>query len=110
MQRIATFTKIHGNGNVEVIVNGIVNKEIEMLIKREDEKLRKKNEELKNLRALICSLERKRNKTIQEKYNAMMKPHNKATIREKIGLVVAGILSIGENFTYIEYPDWIERS
>lgn len=108
MQRIATFTKIHGNGNVEVIVNGIVNKEIEMLIKREDEKLRKKNEELKNLRALVHSLEKKRNKAIQEKYSAMMKPH-KVTIREKIGLIIAGIICWNEDFVYIEYPDWIER-
>lgn len=108
MQRIATFTKIHGNGNVEVIVNGIVNKEIEMLIKREDEKLRKKNEELKNLRTLVHSLEKKRNKAIQEKYSAMMKPH-RATVREKMGLILAGIICLNEDFIYIEYPDWIER-
>ncbi len=108
MKRIATFTKIHGNGN-EVIINGIINKEIEVRMTRESEELKKKNEELKNLRALVHSLEKKRNKTIQEKYNAMTRPH-KTTIREKIGLVVAGIISLSEDFNYIEYPDWTERS
>lgn len=108
MQRIATFTKIHGNGN-EVIINGIINKEIEVRMIRENEELKKKNEELRNLKALVCSLEKRRNKAIQEKYNAIIKPH-KATIREKIGLVVAGIISLSEDFVYVEYPDWIERS
>lgn len=107
MQRIATFTKIHGNGN-EVIINGIINKEIEVRMIRESEELKKKNEELRNLRALVCSLEKKRNKTIQEKYNAMMGPH-KTTIREKMGLIIAGIICWNEDFVYIEYPDWIER-
>ena len=104
MQRIATFTKIHGDGNVEVIINGIVNKEIEVRMTRENEELRKKNEELRNLKVLVCSLEKKRNEALKEKYSAMMKPH-KVTIREKMGLIIAGIICWNEDFVYIEYPD-----
>lgn len=107
MQRVATFTRIHGNGN-EVIINGIINKEIEMRMTRESEELKKKNEELRNLKALVYSLEKKRNRAIQEKYSAMMKPH-RATIREKIGLIIAGIICFNEDFVYVEYPDWVER-
>ena len=40
MQRVATFSRIVGNGNVEVIMNGMVNEEI----KRQQEELTRERE------------------------------------------------------------------
>ena len=65
MQPIATFTKIHGKGNIEVIMNNIVNREL--MRQRELE-----HQELERERDYANMIKNRRNELLKEKC-AMLK-------------------------------------
>lgn len=91
MQRVATFSRIVGNGNVEVIMNGMVNEEI----KRQQEELTREKE-WSNMIA------EQRNELLKEKY----KPKHKSIwyhTREIIYYILACALCICEDLKLIEY-------
>ena len=93
MQRVATFSRIVGNGNVEVIMNGMVNEEI-----------KRQQEELTREREWSNMIAEQRNELLKEKY----KPKHKSIwchTREIIYYILTCALCICEDLKLIEYID-----
>lgn len=98
MQRVATFTKIQGNGNIEVIMNGIVNKEIQRLRRQELEELEREREAVKMIK-------KQRDRLLAEKY-AESKPRRmsiRTRVKESIIFAWACLICWSEMLGLIEY-------
>jgi hypothetical protein len=105
MQRVATFTKIQGNGNIEVIMNGIVNKEIQRLRRQELFELNKANEELERERDAVKMIKKQRDRLLAEKY-AESKPRRmsiRTRVKESIIFAWACLICWSEMLGLIEY-------
>lgn len=86
MQPIATFTKFHGKGNIEVIMNNVVNRELthqreaeqkaleteRAFLWQEFQKANKKHElEMKGMNVCMNTIKNQRNKMLAEKLKAI---------------------------------------
>lgn len=99
MQRVATFTKIHGNGNIEAVMNGIVN--AELMRQRELER-----EELEKERDFANMIRARRNNLLKEKYIAIKaESHNGfcKRIKEDVIFVFGCIICWGEELGLWKY-------
>lgn len=105
--RIATVTKIKGNGDVEVIMNGIVSEEIKRLRQHELNELEQKRKEFEKEMEWMNMIKKQRNKLLQEKYESISirKPHQSLCdiTRETIGFIIACFLCWSEMLGLIEY-------
>lgn len=108
MQRVATVTKIKGNGDVEVIMNGIVSEEIKRLRQHELNELEQKRKEFEKEMEWMNMIKKQRDKLLQEKYeniNIKTKRHESLRDRAKetIGFTIACFLCWSEMLGLIEY-------
>ena len=81
MQPIATFTKIHGKGNVEVIMNDIVNKELMRQREFEQQHLNdvmKEHEmEMRCMNIIMNGIKNQRDDMRKERYDNLLERLNK---------------------------------
>lgn len=103
MQRVATFSRIVGNGNVDVIVNGVVDKEIQRVRQQELTALEQKNAELKWEREALKMIKKQRDRLLKEKYEPKRKKRILDHIKENLAFVFACILCWSEMLGLIEY-------
>ena len=98
MQRVGTFTKIHGNGNIEFIMNNILNKEI----------MRQRELERKEM----SRMETRHNKYLREKLAALNAKPCERKWYQKVAdgfiFCLACVICWCENGKLIKY-DWRER-
>lgn len=106
MKSIGTMTVIRGNGDVEVIMNAVVNAEIKRLREQDMAEMEAQRKEFEKEMEWMKMIEKKRNELLEEKFKAIKKPKHetlKDRTKEKIGFVLACIICWGEELRLWEY-------
>lgn len=106
MKNIANMTIIRGNGDIEVIMNAVVNAEIKRLREQDMAAMERERNEFKNEMEWMKMVKKRRNELLEEKCKAIEKPQHetlKDRTREKIGFILACFLCWGEELGLWEY-------
>lgn len=106
MKNIANMTIIRGNGDIEVIMNAVVNAEIKRLREQDMAAMERERNEFKNEMEWMKMVKKRRNELLEEKCKAIEKPQHetlKDRTREKIGFLLACFLCWGEELGLWEY-------
>lgn len=107
MNRIATMTVVRGSGNVEAIMNGIVNQEIKRLRAKELEEMEAQRREFEKemgwMNMIKKQRDRERAQHLKEKYNTVQARPRKKRAREKVGFVLACLICWGEALCLFEH-------
>lgn len=106
MNRIGTMTVIRGNGDIEVIMNTVVNAEIKRLREQDMVKMEQERKEHEKEMEWMKMIKKKRNELLEEKCKAIEKPKHetlKDRTKEKIGFLLACFLCWGEELGLLEH-------
>ena len=77
MQPIAAFTKIHGKGNVELIINGVLDKEVARQREAEKQTLKELEMEMRCMNIIMNGIKSQLNDLRKESYDNLVERLNK---------------------------------
>lgn len=108
MQQIASFTKIQGSGNVQAIVNGVVNNELmrqrTLEHKAYEREKRAHEREIKCLEDMCTILKRQRNRLMRQRFASAPMP--KHTIKDRMVCILALPIVLWDNRKQKRKEEW----
>jgi hypothetical protein len=113
MQPIATFTKIHGKGNIQLVINGIADKE---LARQRELEHREHEIEMRCMNMWIDTFKKQRDELRQEKRAALHSKHNANIFertwhnaKETLIFIWSCFICYSEICKLIKYEWWVKE-